>query len=76
MLAMPKSLTILDVSNTIVLANATPNSFNPIGIATTAPIVKTNIIIAINISEYCTILANQSKGVVIKSNNIKLLSQM
>jgi hypothetical protein len=72
MLVIPKSLTILDVSTTIVLANATPNNFNPIGIATTAPIVKTRIIIAINISEYCTILANQSNGVVKKSSNIKL----
>jgi hypothetical protein len=68
MLAIPKSLTILDVSTTIVLANATPNNFNPIGIATTAPIVRTRIIIAINISEYCTILANHSNGDVKKSN--------
>ena len=69
MLAIPKSLTILLVSTTIVLANATPKSFNPKGIATTAPIVRTIIMIAIKISEYCTTLANHSKGVVIKSNN-------
>jgi hypothetical protein len=71
-LAIPKSLTILDVSTTIVLANATPNNFNPIGIATTAPIVKTIIIIAIKISEYCTILANHPNGADIKSNNRNL----
>jgi hypothetical protein len=72
MLVIPKSLTILDVSTTIVLAKATPKSFNPKGIATIAPIVKTIIIIAIKISEYCTILANHPKGADIKSNNIKL----
>jgi hypothetical protein len=53
----------------IVLANATPNSFRPNGIATIAPIVSSRIMIAIKISEYCTILANHSNGEVMKSNN-------
>ncbi len=75
MLVIPKSLTTLLVSNTIVLANATPNSFNPKGIATTAPIVSTSIMIAIKISEYCTTLANHSNGAEIKSNMYPL-SQM
>lgn len=63
-------LIIFIVSVVIVLANATPNNFNPKGIARIKPTTKSVMINAPKSSAYPNQVNAVSTGEVIKSNNI------